>query len=199
MRFLSENLCGVDIHPTACLVTCFSLYLAFLDQMEPKEIMELREALEQDTREKLLPRILWERDKPRPRPPHMASIRESDFFDLPTKPEFDLVIGNPPWVSRKSAPSAEAWLFSEKKNPAAIGLKKSERNQTLFPARELACAFMWKAGLHLRDTGRVCQVLPSRVFLSNNTDRFQSRMAPAAPAGIRLASGGLQIRSLSGG
>ena len=66
MRFLSENLCGVDIHPTACLVTCFSLYLAFLDQMEPKEIMELREALEQDTKEKLLPRILWEQGKPRP-------------------------------------------------------------------------------------------------------------------------------------
>ena len=101
MRFLSENLRGVDIHPTACLVTCFSLYLAFLDQMEPKEIMELREALEQDTKEKLLPRILWEQGKPRPRPPQMDSIRELDFFELPTKPEFDLVIGNPPWVSRK--------------------------------------------------------------------------------------------------
>ncbi|MHB9044311.1 MAG: Eco57I restriction-modification methylase domain-containing protein [Pirellulales bacterium] len=174
MRFLSENLRGVDIHATACLVTCFSLYLAFLDQMEPKEIMELREALEQDTKEKLLPRILWERGKPRPRSPQMDSIRELDFFELPTKPEFDLVIGNPPWVSRKSAPSAEAWLFSEKQNPAADGLKKSERNQTLFPAKELACAFMWKAGLHLRNAGRVCQVLPSRVFLSNNTDSFQA-------------------------
>lgn len=173
MRFLSENLCGIDIHPTACLVTCFSLYLAFLDQMEPKEIIELREALEQDTKKKLLPRILWERDTPRPRSPHMASIRELDFFELASKPEFDLVIGNPPWVSRKSAPSAEAWLFSEKKNPAVNGLKMSERNQTLFPAKELACAFMWKAGLHLNETGRVCQVLPSRVFLSNNTDTFQ--------------------------
>ena len=57
MRFLSENLCGVDIHPTACLVTCFSLYLAFLDQMEPKEIMELREVLAKNTNKKLLPRI----------------------------------------------------------------------------------------------------------------------------------------------
>ena len=57
-----ENLCGVDIHSTACLVTCFSLYLAFLDQMEPKEIIEFREALDQ-IRSKLLPRILWERDR----------------------------------------------------------------------------------------------------------------------------------------
>lgn len=174
LRLLAENVCGVDIHLTACLVTCFSLYLAFLDQMEPKEIMELREALEKDTREKLLPRILWEKVASRPRSPHMDSVRELDFFDLDTKREFHLVIGNPPWVSRKPAPSAETWLFSEKHNSAAIGLKKSERDQTLFPAKELACAFMWKAGLHLRDTGRVCQVLPSRVFLSNNTDRFQA-------------------------
>ena len=174
MRFLSEDLRGVDIHLTACLVTCFSLYLAFLDQMEPKEIMELREALEQDAKEKLLPRILWENGKPRPRSPQMDSIRELDFFELPTKQEFDLVIGNPPWVSRKSALPAEAWLFSEKQNPAANGLKKSIQPQTLFPAKELACAFMWKAGLHLHNAGRVCQVLPSRVFLSNNTDSFQA-------------------------
>lgn len=174
MRLLSENLCGADIHLTACLVTCFSLYLAFLDQMEPKEIVELREALERDTRAKLLPRILWERDKSRPRPPRLDSVRELDFFQMDARPEFDLVVGNPPWVSRKDAPTAEAWLFSTKHNPAMRGIKRSERNQTLFPAKELACAFMWKAGRHVRDTGRVCQVLPSRVFLSNNTDRFQA-------------------------
>lgn len=174
LRFLSQNLRGVDIHPTACLVTCFSLYLAFLDQMEPKEIIELHEALERDTKEKLLPRILWEKGKSRPRPPHMGSVRELDFFELEPQREFHLVVGNPPWVSRKSAPSAEEWLFSEERNPAGKGLKKSERGQTLFPARELVCAFMWKAGLHVREAGRVCQVLPSRVFLSNNTNRFQT-------------------------
>ena len=59
MRLLGENLCGVDINLTACLVTCFSLYLAFLDQMEPKEIMGLREALERDARKRLLPKILY--------------------------------------------------------------------------------------------------------------------------------------------
>ena len=82
-------------------------------------------------------------------------------------------MGNPPWVSRRAAPTAEKWLFSKKDNPYHARLNGCEENQTLFPARELACAFMWKAGLHLLTTGRVCQVLPSRVFLSNNTDRFQ--------------------------
>lgn len=174
MRLLSENLRGNDIHPTACLVTCFSLYLAFLDQMNPKEVVELQNALERDAKEKILPRILWEKGKPRPRLPHFATVRESDFFLLPTEKEFDLVIGNPPWVSRKAAPTAEEWLFSEEQNPYFKNIKNAEQRQALFPAAELACAFMWKAGLHVTTEGRVCQVLPSRVFLSNNTDRFQA-------------------------
>ncbi len=173
MGLLSENLRGIDIHPTACLVTCFSLYLAFLDQMEPKEISELREFLARDKRAKLLPRLLWEHEKPRPRPPHLITVRELDFFALPTEQEFDLVVGNPPWVSRRDAPTAEQWLFSPDSNPYVMNRARVERS-TYFPARELACAFMWKAGLHLVSSGRVCQVLPSRVFLSNNTDHFQS-------------------------
>lgn len=169
-RILAKNLCGVDINLTACFVTCFSLYLAFLDQMEPKEIMELREALEQTSQSKLLPPILWEHGRIRP---NIASIHELDFFAMDSKRDFDLVIGNPPWVSRKEAHSAEAWLFSET-NSFAKGLKKSVRDQVLFPSREWACAFMWKAGLHLHNTGRACQLLPTRVFLSNNTDQFQA-------------------------
>jgi hypothetical protein len=169
---LAHNISGVDINLTACLVTCFSLYLAFLDQMDPKAITELREALDQH---KLLPRILWERkDDSAPRLPRLRTIRELDFFELNPAQDFDLVVGNPPWVSRKDAPSAERWMFSEKDNPAAKGLTKSVRKQTLFPAKEVACGFMWKASLHAKTSGRVCQVLPSRVFLSNNTDRFQA-------------------------
>ena len=171
MRILSDNICGVDIQLTACLVTCFSLYLAFLDQMEPREIEELRDALNHNSR-KILPRILCENAK---QPPAVPTIHECNFFNLPPVADFDLVIGNPPWVSRKDeeSRSAAAWVFSEKLNPAAKGLKASVATQTLLPAKEVACGFMWKAGLHVKLGGRVCQVLPSRVFLSKNTDRFQ--------------------------
>jgi hypothetical protein len=172
MRILAENISGVDIQHTACLVTCFSLYLAFLDQMEPKEIEELRYALNRDAR-KILPRILWEVGK---HPPPVRTIRELDFFELPTIKDFDLVVGNPPWISRrdKESRSAARWVLSEEQNPAAKGLKKSVSTQTLLPGKEVACGFMWKAGLHTKPDGRVCQVLPSRVFLSNNTGRFQA-------------------------
>lgn len=174
MRLLAENLHGTDIHPTACLVTCFSLYLAFLDQMEPKEVIELKEALERDTKEKILPRMLWEANKGRPRDPNFATVRELDFFAMPPVREFDLVVGNPPWVSRKDAPSAEEWVTSDRKNPYSASVAVPSRRKTFFPSRELACAFMWKAALHVVPGGRVCQILPSRVFLSNNTDAFQS-------------------------
>jgi hypothetical protein len=172
MRLLAENICGVDIQHTACLITCFSLYLAFLDQMEPREIEELRDALNRDSR-KILPRIFWEHAK---NPPAIRTIRELDFFELPSNKDFDLVVGNPPWVSRRDeeSHSAAAWVLSEQRNPAAKGLKKSVSIRTLLPGKEVACGFMWKAGLHTKSDGRVCQVLPSRVFLSNNTDRFQA-------------------------
>lgn len=173
LKLLGENLYGIDVQLTACLVTCFSLYLAFLDQMEPKEIIELQEALEHDGQKKLLPRILWEQNKQRPRSPHFTTIREIDFFNLDPQREFHLVIGNPPWISRRVTPSVEEWLFSQEDNPYLDAIPESNRRQTLFPAGEVACGFMWKAGLHLLQDGRVCQVLPSRVFLSNNSDQFQ--------------------------
>lgn len=183
LKLLEHNLHGVDIQLTACLVTCFSLYLAFLDQMEPKEIRELREELEHATNAKILPRILWERgqEKPRSRDRHFSTVREFDFFEMEIGAQFHLVIGNPPWISRKPAPSVEAWLYSDK-NPhaVALGWKRGRQTQTqnvasaLFPAREHTCGFMWKASLHTLPSGRVCQVMPSRVFLSNNTDSFQS-------------------------
>ena len=177
-RLLVENLHGIDTHPTACLVTCFGLYLAFLDQMDPKEITELRGVLDRDEKRKILPRIFWEDENPRPKHPNFATVRESDFFDVTAEMEFDLVIGNPPWVSHQPAPKANAWLFSATTNPYLSEIqaktKKEQLSSTLIPAHELATAFMWKAGLHLKPGGRVCQILPSRVFLSNNTDHFQA-------------------------
>ena len=172
-RMLAEDLRGIDTHLTACLVTCFSLYLAFLDQMDPKEITELREVLDRDGRHKILPHILWKADGTAPKPPNSATVRESDFFEVPAEKTFDLVIGNPPWVSRRAAPSANKWLSSPA-NPYLGTISATERPQSLMPAKELAAAFMWKVGLHLKPEGRVCQILPSRVFLSNNTDLFQA-------------------------
>lgn len=42
MRLLQESLFGVDIKPTACRITAFSLYLAYLDQLTHSDIQEYR-------------------------------------------------------------------------------------------------------------------------------------------------------------
>lgn len=195
LSLLETNLYGMDLQLTACRVACFSLYLALLDQMDPKEIIELRAALELSSRKKILPPILWEGTTDKP-PRTFNTVRELDFFQLGASRDFDLVVGNPPWVSRKPSQEAEAWLFSaknpystrvlassvRKKNPrkskvvskTLTGQARSLVRKTLFPEREVACAFMWKASQHLTARGRVCQVLPSRVFLGNKKNDFQA-------------------------
>jgi hypothetical protein len=165
LGLLERNISGIDVNLTACLITCFSLYLAFLDQMDPKEIDELRETLERNHRAKILPPLLWDSSTPRP-PKHARSIWRADFFETETD-YHDLVVGNPPWVSRRPAPSAEGWLQEHSRLRDA---DQPGQTGAMFPNKELASAFMWKAPQHGR---RVCQMLPSRVFLANNTDDFQ--------------------------
>jgi len=42
LHILENKLFGVDVNKTACHITCFSLYLAVLDQLEPWDVEKLR-------------------------------------------------------------------------------------------------------------------------------------------------------------
>jgi len=88
---------GVDRNPTACRITCFSLYLAFLEQFEPAD---LREVLGQAGWKKL-PNLLVAKDAKTAAPP---VVWNEDFLSLPVdwdgEGAFDIVVGNPPWVGR---------------------------------------------------------------------------------------------------
>lgn len=153
---LRENLVGVDVNEAACRITCFSLYLALLDHLEPRDIQELA------AKGTLLPDLLLLPEKSQPRGKPARTIICRDFFgdDLPVGEEFDFVIGNPPWVSRgrvKSEHSAIAWC---------------ERENLPIPQKQIAHAFMWKAPRHAGEDGRICLLLPSIVFLGQ-TDGFQ--------------------------
>ncbi|MBE0539860.1 MAG: N-6 DNA methylase [Verrucomicrobia bacterium] len=178
---LTTKLQGVDSDPTACMVACFSLYLAFLDQLKPRDIWKLKVALEKAGDEKVLPPLLFGRNCP--------VILAKNFFsaDVDAAGKFDLVIGNPPWVGRnQSADEEDAktppdtamrdWLFDDKRNPFLKDApkQKSEREAQFFPEQQSAIAFMWKAPLHLAPDGHVCLLLPTRVVLSNSTNKFQA-------------------------
>jgi hypothetical protein len=100
MELLRNNLYGVDRNPTACQITAFSLYLAFLDQLSPPDI------------QKLLGK--WERL------PHLVgeTIRCADFFtDGANVPKANVIVGNPPWGSAKDRKTPAVRWCAERSLP----------------------------------------------------------------------------------
>ncbi|NJL28855.1 MAG: SAM-dependent DNA methyltransferase, partial [Thermoanaerobaculia bacterium] len=152
-RILRRNLFGIDSNPTACRIAAFSLYLALLDHLEPPDIRELQR------RGKLLPCLVFELGE--------AAVREAGKTILNTrfgeadpvlpKDGFDVILGNPPWVSRggeKTGRQEEDWPFDI---DAPVAQK------------QVAHRFIFKAGRHLRPGGHVCFVLPSGVLLNHDS------------------------------
>lgn len=128
MRLLQGNLHGSDINPTACRITAFSLYLAYLDQLTPPDIQELQ------AKGRALPQLIaTERGEGSAPASTNNNIRCTDFFakdaDLPLS--VDLVIGNPPWGSLATKDTAaRAWCVE---------------NRKILPDMQIAAAFVWKA------------------------------------------------------
>jgi hypothetical protein len=146
IEILRRNLSGVDINPTACRISAFSLYLALLDQLSPPDIQQLQR------KGKMLPRLVsfsedcHDQDQGQ-------TIHCGDFFSDENFGEFDLVVGNPPWKSLDGPlTTAEKWC---------------EKHHTPVANRQLAIAFVWKGTLHQRTGGRVCFVLPHGVLFNH--------------------------------
>lgn len=175
IEIIETQLCGVDVNATACRITCFSLYLAFLDQLQPREIHELHADGGQ-----VLPDLLALKEDNYQTPARPVIIEGNFFDDLPLGGAFDLVIGNPPWVGRsQNNATAYKWCIS-KRNPGVARAPKIKADQKAYfmPQDQLAHAFMWKAPIHLKSAGRVCLLLPSKVLL-NRTDTFQAGLLQA--------------------
>lgn len=157
-RILQQNLFGIDINRTACRIAAFSLYLAYLDQLSPRDIQGLQ------AKGRALPRLIVD-------PPGKAGVAESgapgtircaDFFgegDFPT--DVDLIVGNPPWGSTAGPKTA-------------VGQWCARAGKTV-PDSQIAAAFVWKAGEHISNTGRISFVLPHGVLFNHSPTavRFQ--------------------------
>ena len=172
LEIISKQLCGVDVNETACRIACFSLYLAFLDQLRPRDIHELEQK-----RGKVLDNFLALKEDNYANT-ETPVIFEGNFFeDVPVGKDFDLVIGNPPWVSRGKVSDTKAseWCLSQN-NPYLKDSPKSkaDRKQYFLPAKQIAHAFMWKAPAHLISGAGACFVLPTKVLFNNKTDKFQA-------------------------
>jgi len=163
MRLLQESLFGVDINPTACRITAFSLYLAYLDQLTPRDIQELQKI------GRALPRLVIQ--ELNGAISSNGNVLCRDFFDnvdgftklKGTFEDADLVVGNPPWGS----------IATEKK-PAGQWCAK---HQKLLPDKQIATAFVWKAGEHVSADGRICFVLPHGTLFNHGTKAIEFQKA----------------------
>jgi hypothetical protein len=150
-KILCANLAGVDINPTACRITAFSLYLAYLDQLSPRDIQKLQYKLPR------LVRLPGSQDKVE------GNIWCGNFFaDNDEYPrDVDVVVGNPPWGSTASDETAAgAWTaHADHHYPV--------------PDKQLATAFTWKAAHHVSESGRVCLVLPHGTIFNQSTTALE--------------------------
>lgn len=128
---------GYDLNGGAVRVAVFSLYIALLEEVAPPDIRKLAE------KGRLLP-SLWNQ-----------TLVSGDFFDTnPSDAPADVVVGNPPWTSRRnSGGSGVAW-------------SKARRHPT--PSGEISWAFVWKAREHIAPNGYIAFLLPAMGFLHNH-------------------------------
>jgi hypothetical protein len=137
VRFV-RRLNGWDVNAGAVRVALFSLYLALLEEVTPPDLQILIES--HDGLPSLLP----------------SNLQVRDFFDENfADQKFDIVIGNPPWTSRRGA--------------ARQSITWSQKNDFPAPTREDAWAFVWKSDQHLTNRGIVAFLLPAMGFLHNTS------------------------------
>lgn len=136
-----RRLHGFDIKKESIRVAAFSLYIALLENTRPAEILALMQ------KGRLLPKLFGE------------TLQVCDFFEVSTDEyQYDLVIGNPPWVSRRgNQKSAEKWC---------------KENKCEMPAKEIAWGFAWKAPAHAKQNGVIALLLKATSFLTSQSSTF---------------------------
>jgi hypothetical protein len=143
LKAFLNRLHGIDKQADAVRISVFSLYIALLEEVEPPAIVDLLRI------GRILPRLFGK------------TLLEADFFSPRLKRgRYDLVIGNPPWVSRNSTASESAMLWCE-------------TNEFPMPQKEVAWAFLWKAQVHAKRRGIIALLLPAMGILHNHTEAAQ--------------------------
>lgn len=94
---IKKHIYGIDINLNALKISCFSLYVALLDELTPKDIMENNFKF---------PNLIGD------------NLIEGSFFSVETdfrfSPNtFDIIIGNPPW---KSLPGSDHMMYCKTRN-----------------------------------------------------------------------------------
>lgn len=148
---------GSDLSEAACRVTAFSLYLALMEDLAPADVARLR-----DDANVKLPKLLGK---------ILIGNSDGDFFAQGNRlaaqaPEdVTVLLSNPPWGEPKINQSHlyEAWAEDE-------GYK--------LPHRNIAAAFAHKSVQSVTKSGRVCLILPVKLFASDTSRDFLRQWIP---------------------
>ncbi|UCV28136.1 Eco57I restriction-modification methylase domain-containing protein [Ferribacterium limneticum] len=145
-NLLTEHIFGGDIDEDACQLTAFSLYLALLTDLNPRDLAELRRGGHK------LPSLTH----------NIRRGAEGDFFsnasEIANCKQYSIFLSNPPWRElTANEPAAEAmrsWQLRQKKPRPHV------------PKRQIAAAFALGAADTLKPGGRVALILPVNPFVS---------------------------------
>jgi hypothetical protein len=141
---IAKRLHGTDVNPSALRVALFSLYIALLEQVTPPDIRALMQ------QGRMLPEF-WGH-----------TLRPGSFFEGTPASAYDIVIGNPPWTSRREdTTGAQKWC---------------EDNGFPCPLGEAAWGFIWMTSRTLAPEGIAALLLPAMGVLHNHAkDSIEAR------------------------
>lgn len=135
LKKLLRNIYGVDKEEQAVMLSSFSLSLALCNELKPIEVIN---KLRFDDLRK-------------------ENLVHSDFFVLKNiqNKEFDLIIGNPPFVRGAISEYSNTWLVNDKK--------------VKIPQGQIALKFLSESFPILKENGLVCLIIKSSGLLYNST------------------------------
>jgi len=136
---LRDSIFGADKEGEAVLITMFSLFVALCDELEPK--------------------VIWDKlnlDDLRT----VGNLRGQDFFELvengSVAKQFDLVIGNPPFISKLDSEAA-----------GLVEDRSTKEGRPPTPDGQLALLFLDEAFKACKPNGTVCLLQPAGPLLHN--------------------------------
>lgn len=151
-NIIKKSIYGVDIHPGAVQLSIFSLSLALCDTLQPNAIWD---ELKFDNLEE------------------SNNIIHEDFFnyvqDNKFHNKFDLVIGNPPFVSDTDSRGFKILERKESKNRPKIADKR-----LVLPDKQLALLFLEQGFKLLTPDSFLCMIQPSAFLYSQNSHNFRN-------------------------
>jgi hypothetical protein len=156
---LGRQLVGIEVNEEAARITAFSLYIAMLNYLEPRSI------LEHINKHNRLPNLI---NCGKTMGNHYNNIHVNNAFNLNKESLgcVDIVVGNPPWGSLAKNANAET-----KKRFAIMLNWCAEKNYTIGD-KEQSQAFLWFA-LEVLNDGGICAMLTSTGVLLKNSSTSQ--------------------------